>query len=486
MQMIKRLIPFILVWLYIAGCAGAGSTMENSTPHRSSYRSDQSSSNALSSKTLIPSSKSPQHVRLVIDNQYMVRDYSRGGAHGSIIRNFTRAVSGVNFVLEYERSMTRALAANGVVVSDTAGAIYTLEINKLSMIAGASDLGPHFIKSDVSIIIFSSDGTRLADKSISHKTTVPGGFSSRSNVIQMQIKKHISEVADHVAQEEALLGRIEIANQHHKQRKSSGVESAASEFKPSIQAKPAAIGSELDFGNYHALVIGNNNYKSLPNLKTAINDATAIARLLQQQYGFVTQMLIDATRSEILMALNTLRKQLTVNDNLLIYFAGHGWLDRAGDEGYWLPVDADPDIEINWISNSYITTTLRAMSAKHVLIVADSCYSGKLTRGLNLKDRNATYLLRIAKKRARTVLSSGGLEPVIDSGGKNNHSVFAAAFIDALLENDGIADGTQIFTRIRRPVMLNANQTPEYSDIRLAGHDGGDFLFVRTNIRDRQ
>ncbi|MDP7667219.1 MAG: hypothetical protein QF738_04055 [Rhodospirillales bacterium] len=32
---------------------------------------------------------------------------------------------------------------------------------------------------------------------------------------------------------------------------------------------------------------------------------------------------------------------------------------------------------------------------------------------------------------------------------------------------------------IRRPVMLAADQTPEYADIRKAGHDGGDFLFVR-------
>jgi hypothetical protein len=42
-------------------------------------------------------------------------------------------------------------------------------------------------------------------------------------------------------------------------------------------------------------------------------------------------------------------------------------------------------------------------------------------------------------------------------------------------------DGTQLFNMIRRPVMLNSDQTPEYSDIRKAGHDGGDFLFVRKN-----
>lgn len=77
------------------------------------------------------------------------------------------------------------------------------------------------------------------------------------------------------------------------------------------------------------------------------------------------------------------------------------------------------------------------------------------------------------------MISSGGLEPVIDSGGKGLHSVFASAFLDALKENKDIMDGAQLFNKLRRPVMLNSDQTPEYSDIRKAGHDGGEFLFLR-------
>jgi hypothetical protein len=76
------------------------------------------------------------------------------------------------------------------------------------------------------------------------------------------------------------------------------------------------------------------------------------------------------------------------------------------------------------------------------------------------------------------VISSGGLEPVIDSGGRGEHSVFASALLDILKENKGILDGAQLFNKLRRPVMLNSDQTPEYSDIRKAGHEGGEFLFV--------
>ncbi len=105
--------------------------------------------------------------------------------------------------------------------------------------------------------------------------------------------------------------------------------------------------------------------------------------------------------------------------------------------------------------------------------------NGQIGRGVHIRNRNTSYFARIAKKKARSVISSGGLEPVVDSGGKGNHSVFASAFIEALSENTDIMDGTQLFRKIRRPVILNSDQTPEYSDIRKAGHDGGDFLFVR-------
>jgi len=55
----------------------------------------------------------------------------------------------------------------------------------------------------------------------------------------------------------------------------------------------------------------------------------------------------------------------------------------------------------------------------------------------------------------------------------------AEAFIDALWANTGIVDMRQIFSAMRRQVVLNAPQTPQYSDIRQAGHEGGDFIFVR-------
>ena len=170
-----------------------------------------------------------------------------------------------------------------------------------------------------------------------------------------------------------------------------------------IKTRTEIIGFEsppdTGYGRNYALVIGNNNYRYLPNLSTAQNDARAVAQILGENYGYSVHLLIDARRSDILIALGKFRETLTENDNLLIYYAGHGWLDQEGNEGYWLPVDAIQDNEVEWVSNSSITTVLKAIPARHVLVVADSCYSGKLARGLHIRRKTNDYLDNSCKRR---------------------------------------------------------------------------------------
>lgn len=246
----------------------------------------------------------------------------------------------------------------------------------------------------------------------------------------------------------------------------------------------------LILGRYYALVIGNNKYPNFTNLKSAVGDADALSGLLKKSYGFSVTTLTNVTRDQIIRALDEYRKILKAEDNLLIYYAGHGWVDEESERGYWLPVDADKDSRSRWVSNADITDTLKALKAKHVMVVADSCYSGTLTRsvdgvggtrGLKLVERPSGYLETLVSRKSRTVLSSGGLEPVSDLGG-GKHSVFAYALMKSLQDNTAMMDGTELFGQVRKQVLLNARQTPQYSNIRFAGHDvGGDFVFLRTD-----
>lgn len=75
---------------------------------------------------------------------------------------------------------------------------------------------------------------------------------------------------------------------------------------------------------------------------------------------------------------------------------------------------------MKWIATDDLSRRVKAMAARRVLVVADSCYSGALVRDANVQPKTggerAEWLKRMTQKRARTAMVSGGLEPVTDQG----------------------------------------------------------------------
>ena len=240
-------------------------------------------------------------------------------------------------------------------------------------------------------------------------------------------------------------------------------------------------------GSQYAIIIGIASYRSLPKLGTPVKDATEIAKILSDSYGFKTQLLTDATRDQIFQALDDARHSLTANDSLLIYYAGHGFYDKLEDEAYWAPADAGQDTYARWITASDITGKARAIPARHVLVVSDSCYSGQIARAIELRDSAASgrgpFLARMLEGKSRDLMSSGGNEPVSDSdvAGFGNHSVFANALLLGLQK---IAfrefAASELFDQyVKIQVSGRSQQVPNYTPIRNSGHEGGDFVFFR-------
>lgn len=243
-----------------------------------------------------------------------------------------------------------------------------------------------------------------------------------------------------------------------------------------------------DLGEYHALVIGNNEYADLENLGTAVNDARQIASVLSNQYGYQTLVLENATQLEIVQALADYQEQLGKLDNLMVYYAGHGLIDER-QNGYWIPTDASMNDQKTWIPNKVITEFMSSMQAKHVMVIADSCYSGTMS-GSAIRpfpeDVEENDILFTSRVKARTVLTSGGLQPVLDSGG-DGHSIFASAFLDVLKENDGVMEGYRLYKALEQQVRLRSKlsgiqQIPEYTAVKHAGHEGSEFYFLPETI----
>ena len=255
---------------------------------------------------------------------------------------------------------------------------------------------------------------------------------------------------------------------------------------------------DLELGRYFALLIGNENYNALEDLDTPLSDIARARQILEDKYGFTVVSIENGNNIELMEAINDLYSLLGENDNLLLFYAGHGnRLTTGGAEiGYWLPSNAEaPPRNTYWVANEFISGHLSRLKAKRVLVVADSCYSGLLSSEptfLMLGDSapqydNTDFFKFKLNKRARLLLSSGGDRPVLDGGGGNN-SVFAKAFFDELESNEGLLAAPQLYMRVKNRVAtaaqaMNFQQVPDFKTIKAAGHEVGDFFFVPKGLR---
>jgi len=229
-------------------------------------------------------------------------------------------------------------------------------------------------------------------------------------------------------------------------------------------------------GRFVALIIGNNQYDHFESLETAINDAEAINTVLYKKYQFEVQLLKNVTRREVFIALAHWQENLTSNDSFLLYYAGHGYLDPATNRGYWLPTDADRHNQSNWISTNDISDALLAIPANRALVIADSCFSGSLADTSVRPAYGVSSTNKNLAGRSRTVITSGGLEPVLDSI-DGQHSVFARALLNQLNETKDTPKISELFKQVSFEVNQQANQSPGYYAINGAGHQLGEFIF---------
>jgi len=268
---------------------------------------------------------------------------------------------------------------------------------------------------------------------------------------------------------------------------------------PAPQEAPA--GSQPDSGTsstnyrsrrYVALVIGIDRYQNVNRLQNAVADAQAVARALQSLYGFEIHELYDeeATRSGIYSAVREAVSSLREGDNLMIYYAGHGWEDPVLKEGYWVPVEGKEKDQSSFVSNGELKKFICAMEkAQHVLIVADSCFSGSFLRralgerAIGIRPSNAgttateDFFRKMDNHKSRTVLTSGANEPVAD-GGREGHSVFGYYFLRSLTDPDEkVFTVSELVQRVQKAVASNSRQTPLTGNLEDAGHEDGQMVF---------
>jgi hypothetical protein len=241
--------------------------------------------------------------------------------------------------------------------------------------------------------------------------------------------------------------------------------------------EPNPFAHSTSSGQNYLLLIGVNRYDYWTPLYNAVKDCEDIARVLTEKYQFDREHLIvlyneQATRENILETFESLQEKLGPEDNLLIYYAGHGFYDEGADLGYWVPVNARVKKVPDFIRNSTIHDYLRAIDTKHTFLIADACYAGSLFgtyRGATLRE----------DVKSRWAFTSGNIEKVWD-GQPGENSPFADYLIRYLQQNQRAAfPANELIETVGIRVQNNTRQSPQGSSLRRAGDEGGVFMFRR-------
>lgn len=228
-------------------------------------------------------------------------------------------------------------------------------------------------------------------------------------------------------------------------------------------------------------VVGINEYESWPKLNNAVKDATDIASVLMNRYAFDFSNVVilkneQATRSNIYKSLRSLIEQITPQDNLVIYYSGHGFYDELLNEGYWVPVEGKIGASGDYLSNSDLLKIIGTINSQHTFLVADACFSGSL-----FSDSKRGYAENVEKFKSRWGLASGRLE-VVSDGSLNQNSPFTSAVIEFLKNNEKDKFAvSELIQFVKLKVSERADQTPLGNPLKGAGDEGGEFVFYKKN-----
>lgn len=236
----------------------------------------------------------------------------------------------------------------------------------------------------------------------------------------------------------------------------------------------------------YALIFATDSYENWGDLVNPINDARMIQTLLSEKYGFQTEIVENASQEEIMDKVydyNT--KKFNPQDQLFIFFAGHGFFDETLGEGYVVASNSllNDKGKTSYISHVLLRERINNIKCEHIFLTMDVCFGGTFdpllakSRAGDAMDEEAdqNYMVKKLTKRTRKYLTSGSKEYVSDGvAGKN--SPFAAKFLQALREIGG-GTGRILSLLELYPYFLKLSSEVRFGSF---GNDdpASDFVFV--------
>lgn len=232
-----------------------------------------------------------------------------------------------------------------------------------------------------------------------------------------------------------------------------------------------------------ALIFATDTYDHWDDLVNPVSDGQTIAKELKEKYGFEVELVSNATVEEVFEKIRDYNeRKFKPQDQLMIFFAGHGVFDDTFGEGYVVAKNslANDKAKTTYIPHSRLRTIINNIPSQHTFLMMDVCFGGTFdpviarSRALAAEVSERELLVRKFSYKTRKYLTSGGKAYVSD-GIAGQHSPFAAKFIDALRSNGG---SDRVLTLAELQVsMEKLSQIPRFGTF---GDDEtlSDFVFV--------
>ncbi len=205
-----------------------------------------------------------------------------------------------------------------------------------------------------------------------------------------------------------------------------------------------------------AVIIGISEYENsgetgLGNLIFADDDAKAFAQTLRKLGWSEDHMkiLIDekATERNIKIALNSWLTKAGPDDQVILFWAGHGYPDPENPEKVYLATyDTNIFIPVTGYRMNVVRKALEEIGSKNVILIADTCHAGKfITRGNG--ERGISVIPNITKMMREQKIPKGWVFMVgadTDRHAIEHTSWSNGAFTHSLIKGlNGEADGFQ-------------------------------------------
>ncbi|MET3912912.1 putative caspase-like protein [Bradyrhizobium sp. S3.3.6] len=210
-----------------------------------------------------------------------------------------------------------------------------------------------------------------------------------------------------------------------------------------------------------ALVIGNGHYPdATAPLTQSINDARALSSSLRKN-GFDVDMVEDASKDDMVRAVNRLKSRIRHDTVVMLFFGGYGV--QAGRESYMLPVDAviwkESDVRRQGVSIEGVLNMMKEQGAKAKLVVVDASRRNPYERRFRSYSHG---LAPIGTPDNALILSSASPGKVVDDG-KGEHSTLVSELLNNLNAQGSSAESVFNKTRVAISRASEGDQVPTVS-----------------------